>query len=161
MQRHTAAMRVSGLVCFFVLLMPAMPTLAQDDGADLGAVIKVTAGRPISAELALTPRLAFHNVRVELPNAIEAAPAACQFGEVVVGRLYRCTLTGSVAAEVNALAVAVTGERAGQAPGPAALARKLFMIPNPDFDKAKRRAQQDSALQRKGRLSATPGAAAK
>jgi len=161
MQSHTAAVRVSGLVCCFVLLMPAMPTLAQDDAADLGAVIKVTATRPLSADLALTPRVALHNVRVELPNAVEAAPAACQFGQVVAGRQYRCTLTGTVAAQINALAVAVTGERSGQVPGPDALVRKLFMIPNPDFDKAKLRAQQDQHLQRKGRLSAAPGAAAK
>lgn len=157
----SAGYRLAQRLCCATLLLAASPALAVDEGAELGAVIKVTAARPLSAELTLTPRVAFHNVRVELPNAIEAAPAACQFGEVVAGRLYRCTLTGTVAAEVNALAVAVTGERAGQAPGPAALARKLFMIPNPDFDKVKLRAQQDQHLQRKGRLSAAPGAAAK
>lgn len=150
---QSAVQRDCAYTALGVLLLVAAPCLALDESADLGAALKVTSTRPISAELTLVPRVAFHKVAVELPNAIEAAPLACQFGEVVAGRHYRCTITGTTAAEVNALAVAVTGERAGQPAGLGALARKLFMIPNPDFDRVKLRAQQDQNLQRKGRLS--------
>ena len=85
---------------FFVLSALTMMSIVQqiaraheiDEGLELGATIAVASADPVRATINLQPRIAFKAVTVELPNALGGAVKACDFGSLVAGQTYRCTV---------------------------------------------------------------------
>lgn len=130
-------------------VMSIAPQMVQaheiDEGLELGAAIVVANADPVRATISLQPRVAFKAVTVELPNAVGGAVKACDFGNLVAGQTYRCTVTGTVADDDTGLVIAISGIRAVPVPGHDDLSYKAFTVPNPRYDslaQAQRKTEQ-------------------
>lgn len=141
---------------FFGLLTLTIFGIAQplahaheiDEGLELGAAITITSNDPVQATLSLTPRIAFKAVIVELPNAAGGAVRACDFGSLVAGQTYRCSVAGKVVDDDTGLVIAISGTRAVPVAGHDDLSYKAFTVPNPRYD-ALAQAQRKTAQLRK------------
>lgn len=105
-----------------------------DEGLELGATISVVSVDPVRATINLQPRIAFKDVTVELPNALGGAVRACDFGSLIAGQTYRCSVSGSVADDDTGLVIAISGTRAIPVAGHDDLSYKAFTIPNPRYN---------------------------
>ena len=138
---------------FFGLCMLSIMNIVQhtaqaheiDEGLELGAAISVTSADPVRATISLQPRIAFRAVTIELPNAAGGAVKACDFGNLVAGQTYRCTVSGDVTDDDTGLVIAISGTRAVPVPGHDDLSYTAFTVPNPRYNtlaQAQRKTEQ-------------------
>ena len=138
---------------FFGLCMLSMMYIVQhnaqaheiDEGLELGATIAVTSADPVRAIINLQPRIAFKAVTIELPNAAGGAVRACDFGSLVAGQTYRCSVSGNVADDDTGLVIAISGTRAVPVTGHDDVSYKAFTVPNPRYNalaQAQRKTEQ-------------------
>lgn len=138
---------------FFGLCMLSIMNILQhtaqaheiDEGLELGATISVASADPVRATISLQPRIAFKAVTVELPNALGGAVTVCDFGSLVAGQTYRCTVTGTVTDDDTGLVIAISGTRAVPIPGHDDVSYKAFTVPNPRYNalaQAQRKTEQ-------------------
>jgi hypothetical protein len=137
---------------FFICTLAVISIVQQiaqaheiDEGLELGATISVANVDPVRATINLHPRVAFKAVTIELPNALGGAVKACDFGSLVAGQIYRCTVNGAVADDDTGLVIAISGTRAIPIPGHDDLSYKAFTVPNPRYNplaQAQRKTEQ-------------------
>lgn len=142
---------------FFVFSALTMMSIVQqiaraheiDEGLELGATISVASADPVRATVNLQPRIAFNGVTVELPNALGGAVAVCDFGSLIAGQTYRCTVTGAVADDDTGLVIAISGTRAIPIPGHDDLSYKAFTVPNPRYNSLAQAQRKTEQLRRR------------
>ena len=104
------------------------------DGVVAASLTHLTSADPVRAIINLQPRIAFKAVTIELPNAAGGAVRACDFGSLVAGQTYRCSVSGNVADDDTGLVIAISGTRAVPVPGHDDVSYKAFTVPNPRYN---------------------------
>lgn len=104
------------------------------EGTELGAQIKVKSNSPVVATIELMPTISFASVIVELTNAVGGARTVCDLGALVATQNYSCEVTGSVADDDSGLVISVTGLKQAGGFEASNISRRLFTVPNPQFD---------------------------
>ena len=133
---------VRSFLCLLPVLLTTMacsigsPLYASEiqEGTELGAQIKVRSTLPVVATIELTPTISFASVIVELTNAVGGARTACDMGALVATQNYSCEVTGSVADDDSGLVISVTGLKQAGRFEASNMSRRLFTVPNPQFD---------------------------
>ena len=129
---------------------------AHDEGADLGASLKVRSQNPFVIEVSIQPTSEFATIQVETPNIEASTKTPCVFTKPAVGQRQACTLSGHLSAQHNGLVVNVVGfTHTVPTTAYGAIRRRTFTVPNPNWNQADHQAVQERAMTQKGRATTT------
>jgi len=140
---------IFALILVMDISLDVSPVVAQDEGSELGASIKVTQANPLIAKVTLKPIMAFSSVFVEVPNSIQGTSNTCLLNNLLAGKTYTCSIGAQAGDSTNGLVVTVNG-RVGTNPD-SPMIRKVFTVPNPTFDAVKTRNKDEAEHKKKGR----------